>query len=233
MIVRALLGCILAGLAAGALVAMLHVVFLAPLIAEAEQYESGAATHTGHDAGHDSDHEHGVTHDPHEGPARTLYTVAADMLMATGWALLLLALFALTGKPVDWRSGLLWGVAGFIATAAIPAMNLPPELPGSDAGDLGDRQLAWIVMAAGTATGIWLIAFARRPWAKACGGVLIALAAFAVPVPPLVAPSPAPEAIRSAFVWRSLAVALVLWLALGAATGFACRRAMRIDTGPE
>ncbi len=41
-------------------------------------------------------------------------------------------------------NGALWGAAGWLAVHLLPAIGLPPELPGFPAADLGDRQVWWV-----------------------------------------------------------------------------------------
>jgi cobalt transporter subunit CbtA len=216
MIVRALLAAVLAGIAAGLVAAVLHLALVSPLIVEAELYETASSDAASHD------HAAGP---PGDGTGRMLRTFAADIVIAAGWALIMVALFALHDRPVGWRRGLLWGLAGFVATAAIPALSLPPELPGTEAGDRGLRQLAWLAIVLAGAVGLWLLAFAERGWVKAGGGLLLAIAAFAVPVPVPVSEAPAPPDLRDAFLWRALIAALAMWLAIGALAGLAFDRA--------
>jgi cobalt transporter subunit CbtA len=230
MIARALLAAVLAGIVAGLVATALHLSLVSPLIVAAERYEAAAPDAAG-DAGHDVDrggdaHDH-ATWRPDGGIARMAYTATADIVIASGLSLILVALFALRDRPVGWRHGLAWGLAGFLATAAIPALSLPPELPGSEAGDRSLRQLAWLAIAACSALGLWLLVFVRHGWAKAGGLLLVALAAFAVPVPETIAQAPAPADLRSAFLWRALAAALAMWLAIGALAGALYDRAMR------
>jgi cobalt transporter subunit CbtA len=183
-----------AGLAAGILAAGLHLAFMQDLILTGETRESGAVVHFGGvaagDAGHDHaghDHGHAAAHDQGDdghdhahdnggGVQRDLLTVAFCMLLQVAYALLLvagLAMARLAGREVTAREGLLWGIAGFAAVQLAPSMGLAPELPGSVAADLSDRQArCW-----GTpvATGLAAIGHGRKPWAVALGVVLIAL----------------------------------------------------------
>ena len=144
-----------AGVAVGLLVALLQHVALVPLILEAEKYESGAAP----------EHKHtqqmplvGSAHAaaaaaPAEAPSpwRAVLTTGATTLTSIGFALLLSGAFAVSGREVNAREGLLWGLAGFAALALAPAFGLPPELPGSVAADLLPRQVWWIGTVAATA----------------------------------------------------------------------------------
>src|ERR687886_600876 len=101
-------------------------------------------------------------------------TTTPLILRGVAFALILVALMALAGGPVDARRGALWGLAGFAAASFAPALGLPPELPGAAAADLTARQLWWLATVACTGTGLWLIARDRRSWAI---GLAVALMA--------------------------------------------------------
>src|SRR6202030_4532419 len=75
-----------------------------------------------------------------DSPWRPVFTWMATTLTSVGFALLLVGAYAVSGRAVDAREGLLWGIAGFAAFALAPAFGLPPELPGSVAADLVARR---------------------------------------------------------------------------------------------
>ncbi len=148
MIARALLVAILAGLTAGLFVTAVQMVRVTPLILEAEIYESGAAHDQATGAGGAADAAAAAaTADepwaPDDGFERTVYTLLANILTGVGFGLLLAAVFTLRGRPVGWREGVLWGLGGFAVFALAPAVGLPPELPGTAAADLIERQIWW------------------------------------------------------------------------------------------
>jgi predicted cobalt transporter CbtA len=62
--------------------------------------------------------------------------VLANVSMAVGFALMLVAAFALSGRRITWRSGLLWGLAGYGVFFVAPSLGLPPEVPGTLAAPL-------------------------------------------------------------------------------------------------
>ncbi|HUF87575.1 MAG TPA: CbtA family protein, partial [Thermohalobaculum sp.] len=165
-----------AGLIAGLFAAALQQAFLVPLIAEAELYESGAVSHfaTAHEHGGAANH----THEAAGGEStRHLLTVLMTVLTTCGFALILVAAFALAERRglarIDHRTGLLFGLAGFAAVQLMPALGLSPELPGAAAGELAMRQLWWIATVIGTAAGIAQIVWGGTP-ARIAGAVLIA-----------------------------------------------------------
>ena len=120
-------------------------------------------------------HSHDSEWEPEEGFQRNAFTVAANILTAIGFALLLTGVYAIRGRQVTWREGLLWGLAGFVVFTAAPGLGLPPELPGMPVADLTARQTWWIATAAATAGGLCLLAFRSTAWAAVLGLALIAL----------------------------------------------------------
>lgn len=213
MVSRIFLAAILAGVLAGLFLTGIQRLAVVPMILEAETYESAGPAHARDGHAHE-----GEAWAPENGAERTFYTALANVLMAVGFGLLLCAGYALRGR-VNWREGLLWGLAGFAAFNLAPAIGLPPELPGAEAAATTARQAWWLATAVMTAGGLALITFLPRlPW-KLAGGLLLV-------VPHLVgAPQPehhggsAPAELASAFVTASLITNGVFWLALGALTG--------------
>ena len=231
-----------AGIAVGLLIAALQHVTLVPLILKAEVYENAAAVkkhaqlsptaETRDAAGAVSSllaeprrtaqaHEHNVAAAPgkEESPWRAVFTWIATTLTSVGFALLLVGAYAVSGRTIDAREGLLWGLGGFVAVALAPAFGLPPELPGSVAADLLSRQMWWIATAVTTAAGLGLMVFVRARWAIAVGIALIAAPhVIGAPHPSSVNGVVPPE-LAAAFVARSLGVNAVFWALLGLSTG--------------
>lgn len=219
---RILLAALIAGALGGLFVSVLQEWKVVPLILAAEQFE-GSAAHD-HAGGGTAGHDHGEGWAPGEGVERKAFTAGANLVTGIGFALLLVAAFALSGRPVDAREGLFWGLAGFASFTAAPALGLPPELPGMVAADLPARQVWWITTASCTAGGLALLAFARGIWFKLAALVLIVLPHI------LSAPRPAahggsvPPELAAEFVIASLATAAAFWLVLGALAGAVYRR---------
>ena len=185
-----------AGIAAGAVAALLQQLFLVPLILHAETFEVGADVHAAAD----------------DGLQRAAYTLLFDCLGAFGFALLLVGCYALRGG-VTWRQGLLWGLAGFASFSLAPALGLPPELPGMQAADLAARQMWWILTATTTAAGLACAVFSRPLPLRLLGLALIALPHVAGAPQVLVeAHSAVPETMARTFVIGSLGVSAVMWL---------------------
>ena len=207
---------LLAGLCAGTVAWAARQIGTVPLIQQAETYEQAAAP------GHDHNAE---GWQPAEGLERTLFTLAADVLTGIAFALLLGAALIISGVIIDWRAGVVWGLAGFAVFSLAPALGLPPDLPGTEAAALHARQLWWLATAALTAAGLATARFApHRAW-------LIAAAAL-IALPHIIgAPQPdthqhaAPDALARQFVIAVLLTNAVFWVALGAMTGFLHQRA--------
>lgn len=221
---------LLAGFAAGLLCALLQFFLVEPDILLAERYESGELVHFQGVAGQ-SDHTHdhateavqAADHD-HAAEAETsdlqrhALTVLFAVLTYCGYGLVLAAgvqLAEAVGVQIGRAQALLWGLAGFMAFQLMPALGLAPELPGTPAADLGDRQIWWAVTAVATIIGLWFMAYGTALWQRAAGVVVL--------VAPHVWGAPetegfggiVPPELASAFAAHSLGVGMVTWMALG------------------
>ncbi len=236
MINRMLPSALFAGFAAGLIAALLQFVFVEKLILLAEDYETGARVHfagvmkasdaetapAAEAATDTAAGDHATGHEATEEASplkRHALTVLFATLTYTGFALVLVAGFAAAesvGHRPDLKAGLLWGLAGFAAFQLAPAVGLEPELPGTMAAGLENRQIWWAGTAIATGAGLALLAFGRGVPAWIGGLVLLALP-HVIGAPELDGFSGiAPPELASKFAARSLAVGLVAWLALGA-----------------
>ena len=206
-----------------------------PLIQQSEVYERKAAAESppaAHGArrtanDHDKAHGHESEWEPEEGFQRNALTVAANILTAIGFALLLAGVYAIRGHAVTWREGLAWGLAGFIVFTAAPGLGLPPELPGMPVADLTARQTWWIATAAATAGGLCLLAFRSAAWAAMFGLALIALPhLIGAPLAPE-SHSDVPAALSHRFIVVVTITSLLFWALLGVATSIAFERISR------
>lgn len=134
-------------------------------------------------------------------------------------SMLLAAIYVQRAPPpgqVRWREAALWGLAGFVALALLPALSTPPSL--SEISPEG-RSFWWLAAAAGAVFGLALLAFGRR-WRWF--GLVPAL------LPPVLAPESAIEAEDSmlppGFMLVDLGLDLLFWLALGLGTAWVLRR---------
>jgi cobalt transporter subunit CbtA len=232
MIHRMMASALIAGFAAGLLAALLHFAFIQELILLGEEYETGARVHFpgvgdavlaadhSHPEGTTAhSHDHGGSHaDGDSGPTRNVLTVLFTALLYVAYGLMMVAGFAMAerfGHRIGAREGILWGIAGFAALQLAPAMGLPPELPGTIAADLSERQIWWLGTVLATGAGLALMGYGRGIAFVVLGGVLIA-------VPHLIgAPhlgefyGVAPPEVGAEFAVRALGVGLAAWVALG------------------
>ncbi|USS53341.1 CbtA family protein [Pseudomonas kermanshahensis] len=214
------------GLLAALLLTLLQSFWVAPLILEAETYESAApvAEHHEHGAEGAAAHEHSVeAWSPEDGWQRVLSTTGGNLVVAVGFALILVALYSLR-EPKRAATGALWGLAGFAVFCLAPTLGLPPELPGTAAADLGQRQAWWIGTASATALGLALLVFARHWLVKALGAVLLVLPHVIGAPQPEVHQSLAPEALEAQFKVASWLTNAAFWLALGLFSAWLYRR---------
>ncbi|MDT8344089.1 MAG: CbtA family protein, partial [Thermohalobaculum sp.] len=189
---------------------------LAPSGAGLDLAPSGA----GHDHLPGQAHDDGHAHDDGAsgGIGRALLTILSTVATYTGFALVVVAGFALAEGAglvrITARQGLAWGLAGFAATQFFPALGLAPELPGSGAAALEARQVWWLMTAALTLAGIGVLAAVKSPL-RFGGLVLLA-------IPHLIgAPHPegyagvTPPELAAHFAARALVVGAIGWVVLG------------------
>lgn len=152
-----------------------------PLIFAAEVFEDAnapVAKAAEYDHADNAAHNHEAeAWGPQRGVERTAYTVLANVLNATGLALLLLPLMVLVNRrrgsqalnlqksqDVLAGNGLLWGAAAWVCLFALPALGLPPELPGMQAAPLQARQVWWFLTVASGAGGLVMLCWVRAKW---------------------------------------------------------------------
>lgn len=229
---------VMAGVLSGILLSGVQHLQVSNIILQAEQYEkAGEAAHAevphvhaaaavgAAPAAHEHEHEHdGDEWEPADGLERSAYTVAANVSMAIGFALMLVAAIVISGRQVSWRSGLLWGVAGYLVFFVAPSLGLPPEVPGTLAAPLHARQWWWVMTAGMTAAGLGTIVYARAwPW-KLVGALLLAVPHIIGAPQPEVHGGLAPEQLARAFIQATALANAVFWLALGGLSGLFYRK---------
>jgi cobalt transporter subunit CbtA len=218
------------GLFAGFLTALIYSVVQAftvtPLILEAEVYEQAGAGHShGAVVAAAEPVAEAAAWTPSDGIQRYGFTFLANIVTAVGFAFVMTAAFAIRGKPVDMRTGLWWGAAGYAIFALAPSLGLPPEVPGAAAADLQARQLWWFGTMVATAAGLGLLVFARPLCLRAVGVPILLLPhLIGAPRPVGLESGPVPPELASLYVVWALVAALFFWLLLGASTGEIYRR---------
>lgn len=157
--------------------------------------------------------------EPRVGIERTAYTALANVIMAIGFSLLVAAAMAIRARDLSWKSGLLWGLIGYMIFFVAPSLGLPPELPGSAAALVGERQTWWLIATAGTGIGMAAMIFGRHWLVRALGVIaLVGPHAIGAPKNPPEA-GLAPETLAHSFIAATVIANLVFWLALGGLSG--------------
>ena len=234
------------GVAVGLIIALVLQVTTTPLILKAEVYEKAAHVSEGKSVASATlrapsafllAHEHSAApaagaaskHEdegwqPAEGLQRTAATSIATIAVAIGYALLLLGCMIIARVQIDARTGLFWGAAAFVAFGLAPALGLAPELPGSAAADLLQRQLWWGATTLASGIGLYLLAFKPQITAKAAGVALL-LAPHMIGAPqPTSFESTAPAELAAGFAAASLVVHALLWCLVGLGVGWCWTR---------
>lgn len=224
-----------------------------PLILAAEVLETAAesaspatasSTGSAHAHADSAAHSHDAAWEPQAGLERTAYTVLANVLNAVGLALVLMALMAFFnrqrgGRPLSLqpgygavlRHGLLWGGAAWVSLFAMPALGLPPELPGMQSAALHARQLWWVGTALCGAGGLAMLFLIKAKW-RVLGLALLVLP-FAIGAPehagsPYAGLSPEAavqlQALASRFAVATAVASALQYLLLGALCAAAVAR---------
>lgn len=211
------------GLLGALLLTFLQSLWVSPLILKGETYENAPAAEV-------HQHADGAAHvhdeeawEPEDGWQRVVSTTGGNLVVAVGFALMLAALYTLR-RPARTAEGLLWGLAGYAVFVFAPTLGLPPELPGTAAADLTQRQIWWIGTAASTATGLALMVFGRNWLLKLAGAVLLVIPHLVGAPQPLHHESLAPEALETQFKLASQLTNIAFWLALGLISAWLFRR---------
>jgi cobalt transporter subunit CbtA len=233
-----LMTALLAGFLGGAGISIVHEFTTTPLILQAEEYESKDKQHAYRLGGpaspgearlilaHGSDtHANGVASAektawaPAEGMERMLSSALVNIITGVGFSLILVACFALSGKAVDGRRGVLWGIAGFTIINLAPALGLPPEVPGTVAAELAQRQTWWFLCIAATGAGLWMLIFRHGAIWMVAGIALMAIPHIAGAPQPVRMGGLAPPELAGQFAAASLVTAAIFWTALGWLSG--------------
>lgn len=222
MFTRLLTSALFAGAASGLIAALLQLWFVQPVLLHAELYETGALLHFGADANISAIQDVGGLD-----PLRDGLSIVFTMLVYSGYAMVLLALMSLAedrGAEITARTGLIWGIAGFVAVHFAPGFSLAPEVPGVAAADVTARQIWWFATVALAVVAMGLIGFGKGPIAWAGAAVLL-LAPHVYGAPePEVFTGPVPTEIGALFAARALGVGLAAWVLLGTFSGYVWSR---------
>jgi len=214
---RILTSALFAGAAAGLIAALLQLVFVQPVLLHAELYETGELVHFGGAA---------VSAHP-ELPGfdlmRDSLSIVFTMLTYTGYALVMVALMSVAegkGAEINGRTGLIWGLAGFITFHFAPGLTLAPEVPGVAAADVADRQIWWTATVATAGVAMWLIAFGSNKISYVIAAALLLLPHLIGAPEPDSFSGPVPTEIGALFAARAFGVGMVAWALVGSFAGY-------------
>ena len=208
----------LAGLACGLLLTAMQAASVVPIILKAETYEVAAPADAKEADGHG--HDHGEAWGPEDGIERTAWTSISNIATAIGFSLIVVAVLAWRGRT-GVKEGLLWGGVGFVVFFASPSLGLAPEIPGTFAADLVDRQIWWIGAAVSAAVGLGALIIAPQPLYKAIGALLVFVPHIIGAPHPDVMGGNAPQALADQFIVASAITNAIFWAALGISSTYA------------
>ena len=242
---RIIISAVFVGICSGLFLTISQNMRLLEIVLEAEKYELPAQSlgpnlepKLTHKHSHQSDHhlittpgQSNAIWSPANGPERLSYTFAANILAAIGFATILIALMSFGERQVSWRSGLVWGLAGFTVFFVSPSLGLPPELPGMQTADFAQRQSWWLMAVISTAAGLACIAFAEKYYKILGVGLLFIPHIVGAPQPPVnsfIHPDASVvasmEQLHNQFIQLASFVNFFYWLVLGLMSAFLVQR---------
>jgi cobalt transporter subunit CbtA len=225
MIFRVFFAAFAAGLLSAVLITGMQALITAPMILEAETYETASGDHD------HSTHEHIETASnaeaqvasddvaqeewgPEDGLERQAYSFLANFVVGIGFSLLLIVGLTFEKGHVGTGRGILWGIAGFAVFTMAPNLGLPPELPGMPAGDLTARQTWWVATILLSAAGLGATVFGKSSIIKVLGLVLLVLP-HVWGAPHGVGDSDVPAELAARFTATTIILSAVFWVMIG------------------
>ena len=228
---------LLVGALSGLLLTAVQFWQVIPIIQNAERYEGETTSAPVHATHEHAAHEHPTgAWAPADGIERMLYTLFSNVLSGIGFSLMLIVAIVFSRKSkseikLDWRHGLLWGIAGYSIFYLSPSLGVPPEIPGVIAAPLEDRQLWWLVAVLCTAAGLAGVSFGKSPWRWAALSLLVVPYLIGAPESPSYIPSNQLPAVTiklaelgQKFIGATAIANGIFWLALGLASVWITRR---------
>jgi len=223
MLYRLLITGLISGVVAGAVATIFHFFMVQPLILEAEKYEiQSLVVATSEEPSLSHTHE---TQALGDGILRSTFTFIANVIVGIAFGILLATGLTLYGRTIDWIEGIGWGVSGFLAFSLLPALGLPPEVPGSATAEFFPRQVWWLSTAFASVIGIALVVFNSQYIWKAAGlTALIVPHLIGAPKPPPGAVGAVPPELAAHFVVNTLFFTAVMWVILGITSSYVMQR---------
>ncbi len=147
-------------------------------------------------------------------------TLLTGLVTSAGFALLMAGVSMAAGVNVTFATGLVWGVLGWLCVEFLPALGLPPALPGFPHADLALRQIWWVATVGLSIIGFWLLLLTKSQASRALGLVaLLAPHVYGAPQPVDIT-SDVPAYLAAQYAVAILATTLFFWVALGLVLGF-------------
>lgn len=239
MIFRQLIfSAVLIGIFSGLLLSVSQIIGVTPILLKAEAYENTSEITAGtsaHNHNHDEvavkvdekSHQHQTSEawSPEDGVERTSYTFIANILASIGFASILLVFLShfKSKSNIEFtvRQGLVWGVACYLVFFVIPSLGLPPEIPGSKADLLQNRQSWWLLAVSCSGVGLLTIAFAPIKF-KIIGAISLVVP-FIIGAPHIAGPTfnhPDPQVVvvlndlHQQFIIATSVSNFIFWIAL-------------------
>lgn len=222
-------------LVAGLFLSAVQALSVSPIINAAEAFEMTepqlAPLQTdGHSHSHNAQ-----AWSPRDGIERVAFTLLANVLSAFGFSLILLVCMLVARDKValtiSWFRGLIWGLAGYLTFFVVPALGLPPEIPGMEAAAIEGRQSWWLLAVVSTAIGITLLAF--LPGMAKVFAIIFMAAPWLVGAPqpelhgflhPDLQAVATLEGLQAQFIFATAIANGCFWVTLGGLTGYAAKR---------
>ena len=154
---------------------------------------------------------------PQDGTERTVWTLIADIILATGFSFILLAIYLFINN-LTLNKALGIGIVSYGIFFFLPSLGLHPELPGTVAASLNARQTWWIGTVVGSAIGFGLIFFNKNTIVKLIGLAIILLPHIIGAPMPLMHAGSAPYKMLESFEYGSFAINGVFWILLSFVT---------------
>ena len=227
MITKSITTVLLSGFIVGLIYTVMQILMITPLIISAEKYELSEVPADFKIEDSEGISKEEIAYHKYSGNwinsilnIRNFYTSISNIVTAIAFSMILISVFLMRGKLVNFNSGIIWGVAGFSIFSLAPALGLPPELPGMSAAALESRQIWWIGTVTATAVSIGIF--------SECKTILPKIAALAIIISPHIigAPHPfvfesnVPAELSAQFAVMTLFTSAFFWLILGGTTGY-------------
>ena len=212
------------GIFSGIILSTTQMIAVTPILLAAEVYEVA-------DEPMPAEHQHHQAAEwaPQEGLERTGYTIMANILASIGFAsFILVFLSQLKSRQLielNIKYGLLCALGCYLVFFVMPSLGLPPEIPGSKADALQNRQSWWLLAVIASAVGLLVLTFSPLKF-KLLGLVSLALP-FIIGAPHLDGPDfihPDPQAVialmdlHQQFILATSISNFIFWLSLAAAS---------------